>query len=77
MGWISDRHMMSGGSINKNCRNNGSHNGPLRKITKIYFFDNDLFGRDIVQFECGHDGHATNGALRGRCKQCKKEQEAI
>jgi hypothetical protein len=72
MGWISDRHMRRGGSINGNTRNNGSANGPLRKIVQIISHGKTIFERDRVRFECGHEGTATIGAGRGRCRECKK-----
>lgn len=70
MGWISKRHMQRGGSINRDPRNNGSDKGPLRKIVEILRAADGLFDRDHVVFECGHEGHTTSGAVRGRCREC-------
>ncbi len=71
MGWISDRHMKNGGSINSRPSRNGSQNGPLRKIVSIQRYCESIFDRDAVTFECGHEGYATSGAVRGRCRKCK------
>lgn len=72
MGWISERHMRQGGSLNQQPKNNGSHNGPLRKIVEIIQAGHNVFEKDRVIFECGHSGTATIGATRGRCKKCKR-----
>jgi hypothetical protein len=73
MGWISDRHMKQSGSINRNPKNNGSRKGPLRKIVQVIRGGSGMFERDKVLFECGHEGPATIGAIRGRCRQCKAD----
>lgn len=75
MGWISDRNYETGGSINKSGRN-GSQNGPLRKIVQVLRGGKSIFERDRVVFECGHEGSATIGAMRGRCKVCKQMAES-
>src|SRR5206468_3292507 len=76
MGWISDRHMKSGGSLNRNPKNNGSDKGPLRLIVEITGGGSGMFDRHFVKFECGHEGRATPGAVRGRCRKCKVTPEA-
>lgn len=70
-GWIHARHMKSGGSLNSNPKNNGSHKGPLRRIVRVITCRLNIFTPDWVEFECGHEGSATCGALRGRCVKCK------
>jgi hypothetical protein len=64
--------MRRGGSINGNCKNNGSQKGPLRKILHVLHHGRHMFDRDYVKFECGHEGSATIGAQRGRCHRCKE-----
>lgn len=75
MGWISDRHMKSGGSINGRPSNNGSKNGPLCKVEQILRRGTSIFDRNRVIFECGHEGSATIGARRGRCRHCRRGEE--
>lgn len=70
-GWISNRCHETGGSINRNPRNNGSDKGPLRLIVATLRFGDGMFDRSWVEFECGHEGSATIGARRGRCTKCK------
>lgn len=78
MGWISDRHMKQGGSLNSRPSNNGARKGPLRKIVGIIHANTcGMFGTDFVRFECGHEGRATPWAVRGRCKQCGDKQRAV
>lgn len=72
MGWISDRHMRRGGSLNNNCANNGARKGPLRRIRYVMHAGTNMFDTDWVKFECGHEGRATIGAERGRCSKCKR-----
>lgn len=68
MGWISDRHMRSGGSIGGR---NGSHKGPLRKVIERTYFGQGLFDHDSGILECGHKNtRITVGALRARCSKC-------
>jgi hypothetical protein len=76
MGWITERHWKTSGSINKTPQKNGSGNGPLRKVVQVLRNGTGMFDRDYVEFECGHTGHCTVGARRGRCKKCKELQEA-
>lgn len=71
MGWISDRHMKSGGSIGGRS---GKHKGPLRTVKEVIRFAEGLFDYDSVIFDCGHQGRRSNGALRGRCGECGKSQ---
>lgn len=74
MGWITNRHMKQGGSLNPNPQNNGSGNGPLRKVVEvIYIGVGGIFGRDKVLLECGHEGYSSGSGLRARCRQCKRE----
>jgi len=46
------------------------HKGPLRKVKEVLRHAESLFDHDAVIFVCGHKGHRSNGALRGRCRQC-------
>lgn len=71
MGWISKRAHETGSSVNRNPRNNGSSKGPLRVIIGILRHDEGIFDHNYVEFECGHEGSATIGARRGRCRKCK------
>ncbi len=61
MGWISTRHALRGGSINKDPKNNGSNKGPLRKITEHLRYGDGFFDRDRVMFECGHECETCGG----------------
>jgi hypothetical protein len=74
MGWVSERHNLTGGSLNGNPKNNGSDRGPLRKIVRIIRGGAGWFSHDWVEMECGHEGRSTGG-LRARCKQCKELAE--
>jgi hypothetical protein len=77
MGWISDRHMRQGGSLNPNPKNNGSDKGPLRKVVRMVD-DPQFRGVRLELLECGHTafprsdvfGHAP--AERRRCRKCKR-----
>jgi hypothetical protein len=73
MGWIHDRHMKSGGSLNKNPKNNGSQKGPLRKVVEQLETGKGLFSRNWYKLECGHEAYGTPGAERVRCRKCKQE----
>lgn len=72
--WIRDRHMKTGAGINPNPRNNGSKNGPLRKVEYlIRSGPGGIFGRDLYHLECGHEVRGTKGASRVRCYLCRDE----
>jgi len=51
------------------------HKGPLRKVVEVLRYAEGMFDHDSVIFECGHKGRRSNGALRGRCIECRKENE--
>lgn len=68
MGWISERHWRTGGSIGGRS---GKHKGPLRKIVGYYSRAEHLFDFAIVELECGHRGRSYGG-LRARCRECGK-----
>jgi hypothetical protein len=76
-GWISKRHMQTGRGLNPNPSNNGSGNGPLRKVVRpvLVYSENNMFSRDKYLLECGHEVYGTIGAARVRCWKCKREQE--
>lgn len=44
-----------------------------RLIVVIKRHAESMFDRDWVKFECGHEGPATAGARRGRCRACKEK----
>ena len=67
MGWISKKHMQTGGSIRGRS---GKHKGPLRNVTEVYRWAEGIFDTDSVMFECGHRGQRSCGAIRGRCAKC-------
>lgn len=73
MGWIHDRHMKSGGGLNRSPKNNGSQNGPLRKVIAIRTID----GVEYDDLECGHrlipaqDIIGRRCPARRRCRKCK------
>ena len=69
MGWISDRHMRSGGSIGGR---EGKHKGPLCEVKEVLRFGEGMFDSDSVIFVCGHKGQRSIGAKRGRCAECGK-----
>lgn len=77
MGWISDRHMRRGGSLNPNCRNNGSDKGPLRRVVNMVP-DPRFDGLVLELLECGHtnaprgDIFGHRPAERRRCAKCKR-----
>lgn len=62
---------------NPNPRNNGSDNGPLRKLEYITI-PNLAGGDDMWLLECGHKiTVATSTMYRARCWRCKRAaQEA-
>ncbi len=70
MGWISDRHMKSGGSIGPGGIGEEKRGAPLRKIVKVLSPRLSMFGKDRVLFECGHAGFAY-GCSSARCIACK------
>lgn len=49
------------------------HKGPLREVKEVLRFAESLFDTHSVIFSCGHKGNRSNGALRGRCRECKSE----
>lgn len=78
MGWIADRHMRTGGSLNPNPSNNGSGNGPLRKIVDMVP-DPQFKGIMLELLECGHtmyprsDIFGHRPAERRRCRKCRRK----
>jgi hypothetical protein len=74
MGWISKRHMQSGGSLNGDPKNNGSDSGPLKKIVGTC----RVGYATLEALECGHlqmpksDMMGHTNASRRRCKKCKR-----
>lgn len=73
MGWISNRHMREGGSIDGRT---GKHKGPLRKVISRTYLGQGMFDYDSGILECGHtNSRITIGAERARCKECGKDDE--
>ena len=72
--WISKRHMQRGGSIGRGPKSQRAL-GPLRLIVGYTYLAKGMFDYDQVQFECGHEGRATSGAKRGRCRKCAKLEQ--
>ena len=73
MGWISDRHMKSGGTIGGRS---GKHKGPLRKVATVTYHGTHMFDYDTAILECGHTNHrVTMAAKRARCAECGKGDE--
>lgn len=68
MGWISNRHMRSGGSIG-GCDGMVFKDKPLRKIVSVIRYAESIFDRDFVVLECGHLARAA-GLYRARCSKC-------
>lgn len=74
MGWISERHMRSGGSIGPGMAGKNANKGPLRKIIGRTLRSGNLFSPDRVQLECGHEGNSWGG-VRARCRECLSPPE--
>ena len=72
MGWIADRHMKQGGSINRNPAK--QRKGPLRQIVAILRVGKGMFDSNWVELECGHQV-SSNGTYRARCNHCRREAE--
>jgi len=73
MGWISDRHMRSGGTIGGR---HGKHKGPLRLVVSRSYYAESMFDYDHGELECGHKSYQiTHMAKRARCVQCGKGDE--
>jgi hypothetical protein len=60
-------------SPNPDPRNNGSDKGPLRAIVATVRASAGIFDRAVVRLECGHETDATPGAVRARCRACKRD----
>lgn len=67
MGWISDRHMRRGGSLNS--RPERQRKGPLRLIVAVLVPSGGLFDPAYVELECGHKVRS-QGASKARCSEC-------
>lgn len=67
MGWISKRHMQSGGSINKHPER--QRKGPLKTIVGTIRPAEGLFSPARVELECGHVV-SSNGMFKARCSEC-------
>ena len=70
MGWISDRHMRSGGSIGPGGLKEHKKGAPLRKVIGVVMRSVTMFAPDRVLLECGHEAESWGG-VRARCVVCK------
>lgn len=71
MGWISKRHMETGGSIGgRRNRKYPKDGAPLRKIVTILRPQTSIFDRAHVLLECGHEDYSWGG-IRARCSKCR------
>ncbi len=73
MGWISDRYMREGGSLNK--RLGQQKRGPLREVVERLYVSLNMFVPDRVRLSCGHLANSWGGA-RVRCDLCWDEEQA-
>lgn len=71
MGWISNRHMRTGGSINRNPAR--QRKGPLRKIVAELVPSTGMFDPAWVELECGHKVRS-HGQFCARCDECAKPE---
>lgn len=70
MGWISDKHMLTGRSLSSTS---GKSKGPLREVKEVLRHATGMFDSESVIFVCGHQGRRSRGAIKGRCRKCAKE----
>jgi hypothetical protein len=70
MGWISDRHMRSGGSVGPGGLGESKKGAPLRRIVGVLRAQDSIFRPALVVLECGHEGESWGG-VRARCVGCK------
>ncbi len=66
-GWISKRHMQTGGSINRNPAR--QRKGPLRSIVETMRASTGIFDPAHVRLECGHETWS-HGVYKARCTKC-------
>jgi hypothetical protein len=76
MGWISDRHRRSGGSIGPGGLSERKKGAPLRKVIRYITLQESIFSPARVELECGHEGDSWGG-VRARCVECKRLKSAI
>lgn len=69
-GWISRRHMRSGGSL---YEGGPKKRGPLRAIVATLRHSTSIFCADRVKLECGHEADSWGG-VRAICKECGKAE---
>lgn len=72
MGWISKRHMQTGGSIGPGGLSPEKKGAPLRKVVSTVVGHDNMFAPDTVLLECGHKAESWGGS-RARCIECKRE----
>lgn len=70
MGWISDRHMKSGGSIGPGGLGESKKGAPLKMVIGTLCNRGSIFVPDLVLLECKHEGESWGG-IRARCPKCK------
>ena len=73
MGWIAERHMKQGGSLNKNPSR--QRRGPLRRIVADIKSSEGMFDRALVELECGHRVHS-DAIYQARCDKCSQDQHS-
>jgi hypothetical protein len=73
MGWITNRRNQTGRGIGGNPN---PSRGPLRNIVKVLTVGTDMFSRDRVLLECGHEIYS-NGIYKARCWKCKSGEPPI
>jgi hypothetical protein len=71
MGWISERHMRTGESLNRNPSR--QRKGPLRKIVVTLRHSTGIFDPAYVELECGHKVHS-HGQFKARCVECARKE---
>lgn len=70
MGWISNRHMRSGGSIGPGGLGAAKRGAPLRRVVETVVPQRSIFTPATVVLECGHEAESWGG-VRARCTSCK------
>jgi hypothetical protein len=78
MGWISKRHMQTGGSIGGKQRGKTypKKGAPLRRIVAVLVPSTSLFEANWVALECGHEASSWGG-VRARCPKCKSRESEL
>ncbi len=67
MGWITDRHLKTGRSLNGSPER--QRKGPLREIVHVIRHSRGIFDPACVELACGHRTHS-HGIYKARCVEC-------